>query len=118
MSDKERNYDLQPTKQSQIDAPVLRYGPPQPRQTVEAVPTRGLASRLGQEEFLRVHLGQVGDGTAKGDKCLMGMALCRPTPTRVKGLEAVGECPGRRGHIAEEQARRACRVDWARQKPR
>jgi len=35
--------------------------PPQPRETVDVVPTRGLASRLGQEEFLRVHLGQVGD---------------------------------------------------------
>jgi putative molybdopterin biosynthesis protein len=35
--------------------------PPQVRDTVEVVPTRGLASRLGQEEFLRVHLGQVGD---------------------------------------------------------
>ncbi len=35
--------------------------PPQPRPTVEVVPTRSLASRLGQEEFLRVHLGQVGE---------------------------------------------------------
>ena len=35
--------------------------PPRTRDTVEVVPTRGLASRLGQEEFLRVHLGQVGD---------------------------------------------------------
>jgi predicted dehydrogenase len=32
MSDKERNYDLQPIKQSQIDAPVLTYEPPQPQQ--------------------------------------------------------------------------------------
>lgn len=32
MSDKERNYDLQPTQLSQIDAPDLTYKPPQPRQ--------------------------------------------------------------------------------------
>ena len=32
MSDKERNYDLQTAKQSQIDAPLLAYEPPQPQQ--------------------------------------------------------------------------------------
>jgi predicted dehydrogenase len=32
MSDKERNYDLQAEKQSQIDAPVLAYRPPEPKQ--------------------------------------------------------------------------------------
>lgn len=32
MNDKERNYDLQPIKLSQINAPVLPYKPPQPRQ--------------------------------------------------------------------------------------
>ena len=32
MSDKERNYDLQPTQLSQIDAPDLSYKPPKPRQ--------------------------------------------------------------------------------------
>lgn len=31
MSDEERNYDLTPVKQSQIDAPVLAYEPPQPQ---------------------------------------------------------------------------------------
>jgi putative molybdopterin biosynthesis protein len=31
------------------------------RETIEVTPTRALASRLGQEEFLRVHLGQVGE---------------------------------------------------------
>jgi len=35
--------------------------PPRTRDTVEVVPTRSLASKLGQEEFLRVHLGQVGN---------------------------------------------------------
>jgi molybdopterin molybdotransferase/putative molybdopterin biosynthesis protein len=35
--------------------------PPRTRDTVEVVATRSLASKLGQEEFLRVHLGQVGD---------------------------------------------------------
>ncbi len=34
---------------------------PSTRETVAVTPTRALASRLGQEEFLRVHLGQVGD---------------------------------------------------------
>jgi putative molybdopterin biosynthesis protein len=34
---------------------------PSARETIEVMPTRALASRLGQEEFLRVHLGQVGD---------------------------------------------------------
>lgn len=34
---------------------------PSARETVEVTPTRALASRLGQEEFLRVHLGRVGD---------------------------------------------------------
>jgi putative molybdopterin biosynthesis protein len=34
---------------------------PSARETVEVTPTRSLASRLGQEEFLRVHLGRVGD---------------------------------------------------------
>lgn len=34
---------------------------PSSRETVEVTPTRALASRLGQEEFLRVHLGRVGD---------------------------------------------------------
>jgi putative molybdopterin biosynthesis protein len=33
---------------------------PSARETVEVIPTRALASRLGQEEFLRVHLGRVG----------------------------------------------------------
>ena len=32
MSDKERNYDLKPVKQNQIDAPVLAYEPAQPQQ--------------------------------------------------------------------------------------
>lgn len=32
MSDKERNYDLQPIQQSQIEAPTLAYQPPQPQQ--------------------------------------------------------------------------------------
>ncbi len=34
---------------------------PSAREAVKVTPTRALASRLGQEEFLRVHLGQVGD---------------------------------------------------------
>jgi molybdenum cofactor synthesis domain-containing protein len=34
---------------------------PSPRQQVQAVPARRLPSKLGQEEFLRVHLGRVGD---------------------------------------------------------
>ena len=34
---------------------------PSSRDTVEVIPTRGLASNLGQEEFLRVNLGRVGD---------------------------------------------------------
>ncbi len=34
---------------------------PARRETVEAVAARRLASKLGQEEFLRVHLGRVGD---------------------------------------------------------
>ncbi|MFH2008682.1 MAG: molybdopterin biosynthesis protein [bacterium] len=34
---------------------------PSARDTVDVLPTRGLASRLGQEEFLRVHLGRVGE---------------------------------------------------------
>ncbi len=34
--------------------------PPQ-RQTIEVTPARRLASKLGHEEFLRVHLGRVGD---------------------------------------------------------
>ena len=33
MSDDERNYDLTPVKQSQIDAPVLAYEPPQPKES-------------------------------------------------------------------------------------
>jgi len=48
----------------QLVRPALERMQGQPRQTrdtVEVVPSRGLASRLGQEEFLRVHLGQVGD---------------------------------------------------------
>lgn len=34
---------------------------PSPRRQVQAVPARRLPSKLGQEEFLRVHLGRVGD---------------------------------------------------------
>lgn len=48
----------------QLVRPALArmQGQPAPqRHTINAVPTRGLASRLGQEEFLRVHLGQVGE---------------------------------------------------------
>jgi putative molybdopterin biosynthesis protein len=35
--------------------------PPPTRHTVEVTPARRLPSKLGQEEFLRVHLGRVGD---------------------------------------------------------
>ncbi len=40
---------------------MMQGQPPRKRETMEVIPTRGLASRLGQEEFLRVHLGQVGE---------------------------------------------------------
>ncbi len=37
-------------------------GQPAPqRETLEVIPARSLASKLGREEFLRVHLGRVGD---------------------------------------------------------
>jgi putative molybdopterin biosynthesis protein len=39
---------------------LMRGQVPVERPTVVAVPARRLASRLGQEEFLRVHLGRVG----------------------------------------------------------
>ncbi|MGD8396642.1 MAG: molybdopterin-binding protein, partial [Candidatus Eiseniibacteriota bacterium] len=39
----------------------LQGQPESARSTVEVTPTRALASRLGQEEFLRVHLGRVGE---------------------------------------------------------
>ena len=47
----------------QFIAPALAamQGQPAPqRETLEVVPARSLASKLGREEFLRVHLGRVG----------------------------------------------------------
>ncbi len=40
---------------------LMQGSPPRDRETVTAVPARLLPSKLGQEEFLRVHLGRVGD---------------------------------------------------------
>ena len=40
---------------------LMQGAAPADRETVTAIPARALPSRLGQEEFLRVHLGRVGD---------------------------------------------------------
>jgi putative molybdopterin biosynthesis protein len=40
---------------------MLRGQPPPERETVTAIPARRLASKLGQEEHVRVHLGRVGE---------------------------------------------------------